>query len=35
MYYKGGIGTYADPSEKTVKYMLKRLDNLVDLAIAW
>ena len=34
-YYNSGIGTYAKPSWKSVRYLLQKLENLVDLAIAW
>ncbi|KDR79626.1 hypothetical protein GALMADRAFT_63481 [Galerina marginata CBS 339.88] len=34
-YYNSGIGTYAKPSWKSVKYLLQVIDNSVDLAIAW
>jgi hypothetical protein len=34
-YYNSGIGTYAKPSWKSLKYLLQVLDNSVDLAIAW
>ncbi|KAG5219552.1 WD40 repeat protein [Salix suchowensis] len=34
-YYNSGIGTYAKPSMRSLKYVKLRLDNKVDLAIAW
>ena len=34
-YYNSGIGTYAKPSWKSVKYLMQVIDNRVDLAIAW
>ncbi|KAJ6596201.1 hypothetical protein DFH09DRAFT_1407201 [Mycena vulgaris] len=34
-YYNCGIGTYVPRRAKTFKYWRQRLDNVVDLAIAW
>ncbi|KAF7441271.1 hypothetical protein PC9H_001620 [Pleurotus ostreatus] len=34
-YYNSGIGTYAKPSMRSLKYVKLRLDNKIDLAIAW
>ncbi|KAJ7463743.1 hypothetical protein FB451DRAFT_459560 [Mycena latifolia] len=35
-YYNCGIGTYVPPEAKTsLKYLRQRIDNKIDLAIAW
>jgi uncharacterized protein (DUF2235 family) len=34
-YYNCGIGTYVPNRRKTFKYWRQRIDNIVDLAIAW
>ncbi|KAJ7749715.1 hypothetical protein B0H16DRAFT_1319067 [Mycena metata] len=34
-YYNCGIGTYVPNHRKTYKYLRQRLDNVIDLAIAW
>ncbi|QRW06859.1 hypothetical protein RhiLY_05858 [Ceratobasidium sp. AG-Ba] len=34
-YYNSGVGTYAKPSWRSLSYQKQRLDNAVDLAIAW
>ena len=34
-WYNSGIGTYAQPSWKSLKFYLKVLSHKIDLAIAW
>ncbi|KAJ6589856.1 hypothetical protein DFH09DRAFT_217728 [Mycena vulgaris] len=34
-YYNSGIGTYARPSWRSLKYWKQVIDNHIDLAIAW
>ncbi|KAJ7741141.1 hypothetical protein B0H16DRAFT_51389 [Mycena metata] len=34
-YYNSGVGTYARPSRRSIKYWKQGLDNAIDLAIAW
>ncbi|KAJ6632380.1 hypothetical protein B0H10DRAFT_2159626 [Mycena sp. CBHHK59/15] len=34
-YYNCGIGTYVPHRRKTFKYWRQRMDNIIDLAIAW
>jgi hypothetical protein len=34
-YYDSGIGTYAQPSWKSLSYWKQVVDNKIDLAIAW
>ena len=34
-WYNSGIGTYARPSWKSLKFLLKVLEHKIDMAIAW
>ncbi|EGO30045.1 hypothetical protein SERLADRAFT_366014 [Serpula lacrymans var. lacrymans S7.9] len=34
-YYNSGIGTFAEPSWKSLRYLGQVLDHKIDLAIAW
>ncbi|KAJ3874464.1 WD40 repeat-like protein [Lentinula edodes] len=34
-FYNSGIGTYAKPSWQSISYQLKRVDNFIDMGIAW
>ncbi|OCH91831.1 WD40 repeat-like protein [Obba rivulosa] len=34
-YYNSGIGTYAQPSWRSLQYLKQVLDHKIDLAIAW
>ncbi|KAJ3886497.1 WD40 repeat-like protein [Lentinula edodes] len=34
-FYNSGIGTYAKPSWRSISYQLKRMDNFIDMGIAW
>jgi uncharacterized protein (DUF2235 family) len=34
-YYNSGIGTYARPTFRSIKYWGQVLDNKIDLLVAW
>ncbi|KAJ7167522.1 hypothetical protein C8R46DRAFT_1093281 [Mycena filopes] len=34
-YYNSGVGTYARPSRRSLKYWKQGIDGAIDLAIAW
>ena len=34
-FYNSGIGTYATPSWRSIRYLKQVLDNKIDLMIAW
>ncbi|KAI0312153.1 hypothetical protein OF83DRAFT_1166078 [Amylostereum chailletii] len=34
-FYNSGIGTYAEPSWKSLSYLKQVLDHMIDMAIAW